>query len=95
MLAIGRALMGNPGLLLLDEPMEGLAPIIVDGLLLVLEKLIAEDDLTVILVEQSARLALQVTKRALILDRGKIAFEGESAELVRDMKKVSELLMAS
>ena len=95
MLAIGRALMGNPVLLLLDEPMEGLAPIIVDGLLLVLEKLIAEDDLTVILVEQSARLALQVTKRALILDRGKIAFEGESAELVRDMKKVSELLMAS
>ena len=95
MLAIGRALMGNPGLLLLDEPMEGLAPIIVDGLLVVLEKLISDDNLTVILVEQSARLALQVTRRAMVLDRGKIAYEGASAELAGDMKKVSEPLMAT
>ncbi len=95
MLAIGRALMGNPTLLLLDEPMEGLAPIIVDGLLIVLEKLISDEALTVILVEQSARLALQVTQRAVILDRGKIAFEGASAELAGDMKKVSELLIAT
>lgn len=92
MLAIGRALMGNPSLLLLDEPMEGLAPIIVDGLLIVLEKLIKEEDFTVILVEQSARLALQVTQRALILNRGNIVFEGASAELARDFKKLSELL---
>lgn len=95
MLAIGRALMGNPTLLLLDEPMEGLAPIIVDGLLIVLEKLISDEALTVILVEQSARLALQVTQHAVILDRGKIAFEGASAELAGDMKKVSELLIAT
>ena len=95
MLAIGRALMGNPTLLLLDEPLEGLAPIIVDGLLIVLEKLISDEALTIILVEQSARLALQVTQRALILDRGKIAFEGASAELAGDMKKVSELLIAT
>jgi branched-chain amino acid transport system ATP-binding protein len=95
MLAIGRALMGNPSLLLLDEPMEGLAPIIVDGLLIVLEKLIKEEDFTVILVEQSARLALQVTQRALILNRGNIVFEGASTELAGDFKKLSELLIAT
>ncbi|MFM9972507.1 MAG: ABC transporter ATP-binding protein [Burkholderiales bacterium] len=95
MLAIGRALMGNPTLLLLDEPMEGLAPIIVDGLLIVLEKLIKKDSLTIVLVEQSARLALQVTQRAIILDRGKITFEGQSAELVGDLKKLSEMLIAN
>ncbi len=95
MLAIGRALMGNPSLLLLDEPMEGLAPIIVDGLLVVLEHLIKEDALTVVLVEQSARLALQVTQRALVIDRGRIAFEGRSGELAADMSKLSEMLMST
>ena len=95
MLAIGRALMGNPGLLLLDEPMEGLAPIIVDGLLVVLEKLTADEALSVILVEQSARLALQVTQRALILNRGRIVHECPSKTLLDSMGKLSELLIAS
>ena len=95
MLAIGRALMGNPGLLLLDEPMEGLAPIIVDGLLVVLEKLTADEALSVILVEQSARLALQVTQRALILNRGRIVHECPSKTLLGSMEKLSELLIAS
>ena len=95
MLAIGRALMGNPGLLLLDEPMEGLAPIIVDGLLVVLEKLTADEALSVILVEQSARLALQVTQRALILNRGRIVHECPSKTLLDNMENLSELLIAS
>ena len=95
MLAIGRALMGNPSLLLLDEPMEGLAPIIVDGLLVVLEKLTADESLSVVLVEQSARLALQVTQRAIVLNRGRIVHQGASSELAGNMDKVSELLIAS
>src|SRR6185503_593475 len=70
MLAIGRALMGNPSLLLMDEPLEGLAPIIVDALLAVLQRLIAQESLTMVLVEQSARLALQITAEALVLNRG-------------------------
>src|SRR6478609_5223216 len=65
MLAIGRALMGNPALLLMDEPLEGLAPIIVEALLRSLQRLMAEDELAVILVEQHAKLALQVTREAL------------------------------
>ena len=64
MLAIGRALMGNPTLLLMDEPLEGLAPIIVEAILKAMERLIREEALTVVLVEQSAKLALQVTERA-------------------------------
>src|ERR1700716_3564738 len=60
MLAIGRALMGNPTLLLMDEPLEGLAPIIVETLLRALERLIAEDSLAMVLVEQAARLALEM-----------------------------------
>ena len=94
MLAIGRALMGNPSLLLMDEPMEGLAPIIVDALLLAMQRLIREDALTVILVEQSAKLALEVTDRALVLNRGLIAWEGESSALLADPDKLASLFVA-
>src|SRR5207245_2189001 len=72
MLAIGRALMGNPTLLLMDEPLEGLAPIIVEALLRSLERLLAEDELAVILVEQHAKLALQVTREALVMSGGRL-----------------------
>ena len=94
MLAIGRALMGSPSLLLMDEPMEGLAPIIVDALLLALKRLIREDALTVILVEQSAKLALEVTDRALVLNRGLVAWEGASSALLADPDKLASLFVA-
>jgi branched-chain amino acid transport system ATP-binding protein len=94
MLAIARALIGNPTLLLLDEPLEGLAPIIVDGLLAVIARLIREEALTVILVEQSARLALQVTEHALVLNRGRIVHSGASAELLADPDRLTSLVVA-
>jgi branched-chain amino acid transport system ATP-binding protein len=82
MLAIGRALMGNPSLLLMDEPLEGLAPVIVDALLAGLDRLKREDDLALLLVEQHARLALELARDAIILDRGAIVFAGASRELL-------------
>ncbi len=94
MLAIGRALMGNPALLLMDEPFEGLAPIIVEGLLASLRKLIAENSLAVVLVEQSARLALETTEAALVLDRGRVAYSGRSRDLLEDPERLAALFVA-
>jgi len=94
MLAIGRALMGNPSLLLLDEPLEGLAPIIVESLLRALKRLIAEDSLAVVLVEQSAKLALEMTDRAVVLDRGRISYSGPSSELLGDPERLAALFVA-
>jgi branched-chain amino acid transport system ATP-binding protein len=94
MLAIGRALMGSPALLLMDEPLEGLAPIIVEGLLRAMQRLVNEDALTLVLVEQSARLALQITQQALVLSRGRIVFDGASAELLADSDRLSRLVVA-
>ncbi len=94
MLAIGRALMGDPALLLLDEPLEGLAPIIVDALLRAIKRLAHEEALSVILVEQSAKLALEVTERALVLSRGRIVFEGNSSALLSDPDRLGSLVLA-
>ena len=94
MLAIGRALMGNPTLLLMDEPLEGLAPIIVEALLKSLQRLLAEDELAVILVEQHAKLALQVTERALVMSRGRIIHQGASRELLADPERLGRLVVA-
>ncbi len=94
MLAIGRALMGNPELLLMDEPLEGLAPTIVDTLLLAMQRLIREHALTMVLVEQSAKLALEVTEQAMVLNRGRIAYAGSSAELLRDSQRLASLVVA-
>ena len=94
MLAIGRALMGNPSLLLMDEPLEGLAPIIVESLLKALKRLIAEDSLAVILVEQHAKLALQVTRDALVMSRGRIIHHGPSEALLKDPERLASLVVA-
>ncbi len=94
MLAIGRALMGNPALLLMDEPLEGLAPIIVEVLLQALQRLIREASLAVVLVEQHAKLALEVTQSALVLNRGRIAYIGASADLLADPPRLTSLVVA-
>ena len=95
MLSIGRALMGNPSLLLLDEPLEGLAPIIVELLLKALERLIHDEALTVVLVEQSAKLALRVTDNALVLNRGRIVYDGPSRALLDDPAHLTKLVVAA
>jgi branched-chain amino acid transport system ATP-binding protein len=92
MLAIGRALMGNPTLLLMDEPLEGLAPVIVDALLAGLDRLKREDDLALLLVEQHARLALEFAPDAMILDRGLVVFAGASQELLDDPPRLTRLM---
>jgi branched-chain amino acid transport system ATP-binding protein len=94
MLAIGRALMGNPSLLLMDEPLEGLAPIIVEALLISLRKLVSEDSLALVLVEQHAKLALQVTQTAVVLNRGRVSYSGPSAELLADPQRLTSLVLA-
>jgi branched-chain amino acid transport system ATP-binding protein len=81
MVAIGRALMLNPALLLLDEPMEGLAPIVVQGLKRVIRTLASEGGMAIILVEQHARLALSLTEEVIVLERGRITHQGPSQAL--------------
>ena len=84
MLAIGRALMLNPRLLLLDEPTEGLAPIVVEELLAVLRGLVRDEGLTALIVEQHAQKVLGVTDQAIILERGSVVYAGASAALRAD-----------
>jgi branched-chain amino acid transport system ATP-binding protein len=92
MLAIARALVTNPRLLLLDEPMEGLAPILVQELLAAIRGLVAHGGLAVIIVEQHARLALGVTRSAIVLERGRVVHRGESAALAADSAALSRLV---
>ncbi|HEX9326125.1 MAG TPA: ABC transporter ATP-binding protein [Reyranella sp.] len=92
MLAIGRALATNPRLLLLDEPTEGLAPIIVQELLAALTRLFREEKLAAIIVEQHAQKILPITHRALILERGRIVHQSESAALLADPAPLERFL---
>ena len=94
MLAIGRALMLNPRLLLLDEPTEGLAPLLVDEVLAALRKLVREDGLSMIIVEQKAHKVLPFTDEAIILDRGAIVHAGASAALLDDAAALEAHLTA-
>jgi branched-chain amino acid transport system ATP-binding protein len=92
MLAIGRALATNPRLLLLDEPTEGLAPIIVHELLAALTRLFREEKLAAIIVEQHAQKILPITDRALILERGRIVHQSPSAALLADPTPLERFL---
>ena len=84
MLAIGRALILNPRLMLLDEPREGLAPILIEELLAALRRIIREEGMSALLVEQNAQKILGVTDRAAIIERGSIVYQGDSATLRAD-----------
>jgi branched-chain amino acid transport system ATP-binding protein len=92
MLAIGRALVGAPKLLLLDEPLEGLAPIVVEAVFEALSRIRDESGLTMILAEQRAELALSFARDAVVLDRGKIVFEDKSDTLSADHETQARLL---
>jgi branched-chain amino acid transport system ATP-binding protein len=92
MLAIGRALMVNPSLLLLDEPMEGLAPIIVQELMSVIRDLVADSGMAVVVVEQHAKLALALTQNAIVLERGRVVHRASSEALSRDPETLHRLV---
>ena len=83
MLALARALVGRPRLLMLDEPSLGLAPTVVQELFRIVKELNVDDGLTVLVVEQNANVALEAAARAYVLEVGRVAIEGESAELRR------------
>jgi branched-chain amino acid transport system ATP-binding protein len=89
MLAIARALMTNPALLLLDEPFEGLAPIIVEELASAMQRL---EGMGLVLVEQHTELALSLTQHALVIERGQIVHRARSAELARDPEMAERVL---
>lgn len=92
MLSIARALMGNPEVLLMDEPSEGLAPIIVEELVRVMRRLREDGSLTVVLVEQNTRVAFSFSDRAVVMDRGQIAYDGASRKLNQDKALLDRLL---
>ena len=92
MLAVARALMLNPRLLLLDEPLEGLAPIIVEELLGAIVRIVRDEGMSALIVEQHPRLVLGMTQRAVVLDRGRVAHAGPSAALARDAATLERLL---
>jgi branched-chain amino acid transport system ATP-binding protein len=92
MLAIGRALIGNPTVLLMDEPSEGLAPVIVEELARAVKRLTQEGNLSMILVEQNTRLALDIAPRAVVMDRGRIVYDGASESLRNDPGKLEKLI---
>ena len=92
MLAIARALMTNPALLLLDEPLEGLAPIVVDELAAAVRRMIDERSSAVMLVEQHVEIALSLMENVIVLERGRIVYRGRSTELLADHPALERLI---
>ena len=92
MLAIARALMTNPALLLLDEPLEGLAPIIVEELAGAIRRMMAEQGTAMVLVEQHAEIALSLTEDAVVIERGRIAHRAKSRDLPHDTETLERLV---
>jgi branched-chain amino acid transport system ATP-binding protein len=94
MLAIARALLTNPSVLLMDEPTEGLAPVIVQALAQVLARLRAADGLSIVLVEQNSRVALEFAERTVVMDKGRVVYDGPSARLRADADLLASLIAA-
>lgn len=92
MLAIARALMTNPSVLLLDEPMEGLSPVVIRGVARVIEDLVRSGELALIIVEQHARMALSLTNQAIVLNHGRVIHRAASRDLLQDAAMLDRLV---
>jgi branched-chain amino acid transport system ATP-binding protein len=92
MVAIARALMTNPALLLLDEPCEGLAPILVDELMAAMKSMLADRRIAIIVVEQHSEIAFDLTNEAIVLERGTIEHQAPSSELQMDLATLERLV---
>jgi branched-chain amino acid transport system ATP-binding protein len=92
MLSIARALVGNPSVLLMDEPTEGLAPVIVEDLVESMNSLRADEGLAIVLVEQHSGIALEFSERTVVMNRGRIVYDGASAELRSDRALLDSLI---
>ena len=95
MLSIARALLTNPSVLLMDEPTEGLAPVIVEALTAVLLRLRSDSGLSIVLVEQNSRVAFAFSDRCVVMDKGRIVYDGLSAALRDDAERLTQLIGVS
>ncbi|MBX6328548.1 MAG: ABC transporter ATP-binding protein [Pseudolabrys sp.] len=92
MLAIARALIGNPKVLLMDEPSEGLAPVVVEQLVHGMRSVVNDGELSVLLVEQRVDIALELASRCLVMDRGRFVYQGTSDQLRQDSDRLAHLI---
>ena len=95
MLSIARALLTNPTVLLMDEPTEGLAPVLVETLTEAFGKLRDEGELSIVLVEQNSRVAFEFSERCVVLDKGRIVYDGASAALRDDPERLAKVIGVS